>query len=232
MGDPTDVVATAADICFVPDIKRIMMKGSDEEFTKFKATLLDRLPELSRECLEQRDRLLVDLVVKARKPSTAALADVVTESTSAETSADAPNLDKTDAPATPSPPSSKLPNPKELLRLATSWFKCSAQCGLIDYDRTNAHGCLFYQRGQQNAATNAYINQMGVQPWNLGRDGLSYSVAAAELATKLIQACGKDPSVTTMEEMDELNPRVAHLHKDNVVVTTWRKTARLDFSRR
>jgi hypothetical protein len=64
---------------------------------------------------------------------------------------------------------------------------------------------------------------MGVQPWNLDGNLLTYNTESAELATKLISACGLDPKVTTKEEMDALQPRFALLGSTGVEITTWRR---------
>lgn len=62
-----------------------------------------------------------------------------------------------------------------------------------------------------------------MQPWNLGGKGLAFETIPAEMATKVVLACGKDPQVTTMEEMDQLKHRFILLHASSVEVVSWRQ---------
>lgn len=213
---PNDVVATTADICFVPEIREIVTNASDEVYEKFKSTLPAQLPDLSKNCIDQRNAYLAELIVAARQTEAA-----VTASEAAVSDSAAEPMG--DAMPSGSPKSS---DPMCLLKLATSWFQCPmGYCGSLDYEQAHTHRCLFFMRGNDDTVTNAYIKQMGVQPWNLERTRIQFNVTAAAVAAELVQAYGKDPLVTTAEEMDLMNPRFAILQKDSVAVVTWRRIA-------
>lgn len=61
-GEPSDFHLLKEDICWIPDIKAIIIQGSAQEFEDMKAGLADKLPTLTAEFKETRSASLLPLL--------------------------------------------------------------------------------------------------------------------------------------------------------------------------
>jgi hypothetical protein len=210
-GHPYDLVARAADICFMPEVRFVMEEATDEEFVSFAATVLDDLPELSRKCLKVRETFMTNLIPKPATQS---------KEPAPQSKEPAPTEDSPDD----APPSA---SPKEMLNLATTWFKCripASYCmNAFRCEEAHRHPCLFTNQYKTSDTENhTYIQQLETQPWNLYADGLTYATREAAATKELLEACGKDPTTTTAEEMDELKLRFLLRKPSSVEILGWR----------
>jgi hypothetical protein len=199
-GHPHLLLASAADICCLREIRVIMETSSDEEFHAFKASFSDRIPELSHECIEAREDFMANLVPgPVNQP---------TETTSADTT------------STEIEPVSV--SPRESLKLATTWFQCAGCREIFRYDCAHRHPCLSKNQWR-GVETDAYIKQLNAHPWNLCGDGIKYIRPEADLFT----ACAVDPEIVTAADMDKLKARFVIAHPNSVGFTSWRGIVRV-----
>jgi hypothetical protein len=93
------------------------------------------------------------------------------------------------------------------LQLATTWFSCRDCTEPISYPRVLAHS---------HAIAVDFRNRRGDEPdtlttlncdlWNRNGDRIKFHVRAHEAAKVIVKACGRDPDVTTAEEMNAIDP--------------------------
>lgn len=118
LGHPHDLHPKPADICFIPEIKDIILTAEKEDFKLFvKQTLPETYATLSQDCLEKREEILADLITKSQHP-------VLPKTT---------NLREVGSSATASAN-------RKLLDLATSWFFC---CRVMDWREAHDHSCIY-----------------------------------------------------------------------------------------
>jgi hypothetical protein len=110
--------------------------------------------------------------------------------------------------------SSSQDSPVPVHHLATSWYRCKRYCDdMFDYRDvlTHSHCC-----------NNADLGSDGMQIVEFGVDFVDYVPRAAKVARQLIIACGKDPKVTTVDDMDGLQRRFALMKGSTIEVVAWR----------
>ena len=100
-------------------------------------------------------------------------------------------------------------------QLATSWYTCRKYggCGVFNYRDTLTHSDL--------RPSDARFTSNGMDIRDHCDEYLDYAPKASEMAKKMVIACGKDPKVTTIDEMDKLQARFVSLQRYKVEVLTW-----------
>lgn len=123
------------------------------------------------------------------------------------------------------------------LELATTLFECGGCSIPISYPRILAHKCMTDLEWLQKDPvlmldeSMRRFQSLGCLPYNLGGNWCLYHHKAATLAAGIIQACGMDPQITTLTQMDEKDVMfsdkcIHHLFRDSsekyVYFMNWR----------
>ena len=66
--DPHDFCASMEDVCRLPDIRKVIIDGTDEEFNACAEELTSRLPELTSHLLEERTTKMTALFPSSERP--------------------------------------------------------------------------------------------------------------------------------------------------------------------
>jgi hypothetical protein len=154
---------------------------------------------LSQECIHKREEYLMQLLVKGHKSfNRSSGKDIV------------------------------IPDSTDQLRLATTWFNCtgkSQRCRIpLDLEEIHRHKCM----SRSDIESETYSEHIhlqwaiGEQAWNVNKDRVEYDPQAAKTGWKVVKACGKDPLVTTTEEMDTCKPRFLWVRDNKAKVVSWR----------
>jgi hypothetical protein len=186
---PNDFIPKPEEIFSLPDVKGILVDGTDEEFDTFKDGLASQLPELRNRYLEKQYRRLQGKIPRRIAGSS---------DNAAETSARSESHDFV--------PSHQL---------ATSWYTCKkyGSCGVFNSRDILVHSDL--------RPSDARFTSNGVDIRDYFDEYLNYAPKASAMAKKMIIACGKDPKVTTIDEMDKLQARFVSLYRYQAKVVTW-----------
>ncbi|KAJ7047118.1 hypothetical protein C8F04DRAFT_1062745 [Mycena alexandri] len=119
---------------------------------------------------------------------------------------------------------------RDLLLRATTYFRCASCDEPIAYPRILAHACLSeLQHGHRNRDDDITLLcvRLDSEPWNYDGKRVAYYPAAEVSARSVLQGCGLDAGMTTVQDMDDVNPwiecvRCSHKVRGRAVFR-WRK---------
>ncbi|KAJ7172194.1 hypothetical protein C8R46DRAFT_893686 [Mycena filopes] len=98
---------------------------------------------------------------------------------------------------------------RDLLLRATTYFRCASCKEPIAYPRILAHKCLSdLQHGHRNRDDDLTVLCISLdsEPWNCDGKRVAYYPTAEASAHSVVRACGFDTEVTTVQDMDDVNP--------------------------
>lgn len=121
------------------------------------------------------------------------------------------------------------------LDLASTFFTCCMPgCGeMLTYPRVLTHHCMtklfFALLDSPKQETNKYFMALGYEPWSYGDTSrILYHIGSTMVANFLIKNCGLDDTVTTPQEMDNIDPRFTCercASPDVLLIFSWRAAA-------
>jgi hypothetical protein len=112
---------------------------------------------------------------------------------------------------------------RERLALAATWFRCSRCEQALSAPEASMHHCRTWRVGQDDPRWFPWEGTLETLPWNDG-DVLAFDEGASDVAAGLVALSGRDPSVATLEEVEDSNVRFRCVHPKCKTKTAWRST--------